>query len=322
MNISPLWKVLGVAPATPAAQLAERLADSYERSRRGVSGEDLTPYYETFVSGELAGVVQGVYDECIAAATSEGKTDLNFDHPVVGIAAALSGVAVDRPDQAREESTMPIDDAFRESGNQTKGQVPISFFDRLFLMFSWVALPGLGAIVIGGILYFGEPLVASLSRSFRSTSAVGDRVATVLDDANADLVEATDQLAELDEQSARLAGLSRPVWHDPKSESLPAAVRRWLLPPVRTEAARAEQDRLILRYLALVERRAELAAEVDARRTAFRSVAPDYERGADLEDQFDARAQLAKAKRLAKFSSELRTELSAISSSAAALKDR
>jgi hypothetical protein len=322
MNVSPIWKILGVAPATPAAQIAERLAESYEHGRRGVSGEDLTPYYETFVSGELAGVVQGVYDEFIAAATSEGKTNLNFDHPVVGIAAALAGVAVDPPDQPREESTMPIGGAFQESGNQTDGQVPISFFDRLFLMFSWVALPGLGAIVIGGILYFGEPLVASLSRSFRSTSAVGDRVATVLDDANVDLVDAGEHLAELDAQNARLAGLSQPVWHDTKSETLPAAVRRWLLPPVRTEAARAEQDRLILRYLALVQRRAELAAEVEALRTAFRSVTPDYERGADLGDQFDARAQLAKAKRLAKFSSELRTELTAISSEAAALKDR
>jgi hypothetical protein len=328
MMVEALWKVLGESPAASAAQLAELLSERFHGGQLGFAGQELKPYYELFVTSEVAGVLHAAYDKCIAhAITGETVTGLDPEHPLVGIVLALAGL--EAAPETRAQSSQASVEAERVM-TEPRGpryriddtDVPVSLGDRLVLLISYMALPAVALAVLGTVLYFGEPLLGMLSRSFRSPSSTGDRVATELQDANEALLSAEAGLAELDRKQAELCRLTEPVWHDPETQALPSAVRRWLLMPVRTAAAREEQDEVLLRYLMLVRTRRKLQAKLRSHREELRSMAPGFESGSSLGTDFDSQAQTQRAARLATRAAELTKELEAISTLAQSLRTR
>ncbi len=324
-NITPLWELLDAPETTSAADIATLLGKRWRLGATGRGGEPLDPYVETFLLGQHASVVQSVYDELVQSAGEGAGTNLDLDHPVVGVVARLAGVELTAA--ANEGDHMAsIGDVFRRGATTPvppagSEQVPASISDRLGLLAAYAVLPLLLAGSIGLALYFVPTVYERLSSASRSPSIVGNRVANVLDEANVLALRAGALLRELDAEAARSIQRTEPLWHRPKEEPVPAPVKAWLAPSVRTAEARRRQDQLILRYLALVGERESLAAGISQLLEDLQRAAPKFSAGSDQSDLFDAENLRTQANHYEDTAASLLQELAALHAEALSLKD-
>jgi len=327
-SIRPLWELLDLPSDTPARTVAGVLQDRHERGLPGQGGVELEPYAMTFLFGEHSALAQSVYDELVTAASTGVKTGLRLEHPIVGVVARLAGVAASRTEESPMAPPPPptVEEPFRKKSpvRTPPGfeQVPVSVTDRLRILTGWVLLPALLAASVGIVLYFSPNLFARLSSTYRDPDVVANRVGRVLERASGELIAATDALQQLDRLAASAVHHRDPPWHDPSRDPVPSAVRAWLVLPVRTEAARREQDRLILRYLSLASSRRELANELRSLRGEISSSSPGRYSGASLEDEFETSELSARASRATTTAQALLVEWKAISEEAPRLKDK